>query len=478
MSTKTHGRAALTAAAGMVTGAAVLAGECAVPAPDAVFVRGDAAPSTGDGFQSFDRPNFGPNGFVGFAGQTDGENAADDVVYVGDRLVAREGDPAPGTKGGAFGVFEFFETGRQVNASGDMAFITNLRDVPAAENKALFREQTLIAREGTALDALPTRPVQELGFVGLLDDGRVGFFANVDGDPANDALVILGDEIILREGDVLEGLGASIEDNFDEIDWSGNGDLIVEVNTTLPSSMDFLVLRRTAATGAIEVLTGEGQSVGATGGDDFLELTLQCSIADSGMWAVRGNLGVAPPESDAIILTGHGFQVQQGEAIPELPGAVLGNFNGVDVNSAGQVLYLADIIGAADPNVDEGLFVDGCLLITDGVQAPGLPDGIPLTDIGFEQCRIDDDGRVVFTSAYIGGDGLFVLDPDADRPCPGDTGGAGGDGVVNLDDLLAVLANWGPCDEPPAPCPADVVPSGIVDLDDLLSVLANWGPCS
>ena len=44
---------------------------------------------------------------------------------------------------------------------------------------------------------------------------------------------------------------------------------------------------------------------------------------------------------------------------------------------------------------------------------------------------------------------------------------------VNISDLLAVLAAWGPC---PAPCPADVTGDGILNVTDLLLVLvlANW----
>lgn len=55
--------------------------------------------------------------------------------------------------------------------------------------------------------------------------------------------------------------------------------------------------------------------------------------------------------------------------------------------------------------------------------------------------------------------------------CPADTSG---DGTVAVDDLLAQLADWGPC---PAPCPSDVNGDGTVDIADLLDLLAAWGPC-
>lgn len=58
-------------------------------------------------------------------------------------------------------------------------------------------------------------------------------------------------------------------------------------------------------------------------------------------------------------------------------------------------------------------------------------------------------------------------------PCPADITGTG---VVNVDDLLLVLNNWGPCVDPTV-CPADITGTGIVNVDDLLIILNNWGPC-
>jgi hypothetical protein len=54
---------------------------------------------------------------------------------------------------------------------------------------------------------------------------------------------------------------------------------------------------------------------------------------------------------------------------------------------------------------------------------------------------------------------------------PGVIGDTNGDGVVDVTDLLAVLAAWGlPCDG----CPEDVDGDNDVDVNDLLDVLANW----
>jgi glucose/arabinose dehydrogenase len=48
-------------------------------------------------------------------------------------------------------------------------------------------------------------------------------------------------------------------------------------------------------------------------------------------------------------------------------------------------------------------------------------------------------------------------------------------GVVNVNDLLAVITSWGPCFE----CPSDIAPhptgDGTVNVNDLLLVVTNWG---
>ena len=54
--------------------------------------------------------------------------------------------------------------------------------------------------------------------------------------------------------------------------------------------------------------------------------------------------------------------------------------------------------------------------------------------------------------------------------CPADLSG---DGNVDIDDLFAILAGWGACND----CPEDLNDDGMVNIDDLFAVLAQWGPC-
>lgn len=53
-------------------------------------------------------------------------------------------------------------------------------------------------------------------------------------------------------------------------------------------------------------------------------------------------------------------------------------------------------------------------------------------------------------------------------------GDVNGDWRVNIDDLLAIIAGWGPCSPLPLDCSADLDASGTVDIDDLLEVINGW----
>jgi hypothetical protein len=67
-------------------------------------------------------------------------------------------------------------------------------------------------------------------------------------------------------------------------------------------------------------------------------------------------------------------------------------------------------------------------------------------------------------------DNLTVDELVCTEPCAADVSG---DGTVNVDDLLAVIAAWGATSGP-----ADVDQDGIVNVNDLLLVIGAWGSCA
>jgi hypothetical protein len=96
---------------------------------------------------------------------------------------------------------------------------------------------------------------------------------------------------------------------------------------------------------------------------------------------------------------------------------------------------------------------------------------------------INGDGCPDLVVGFSGEPSVVVFYNKCPVQCLGDlAGGKGGsgDGSVGVPDLLFVINAWGPCDEPPAACPADIAPrggDGSVGVPDLLAVINNWGPC-
>jgi hypothetical protein len=58
--------------------------------------------------------------------------------------------------------------------------------------------------------------------------------------------------------------------------------------------------------------------------------------------------------------------------------------------------------------------------------------------------------------------------------CPGDI--AGGDSMINIDDLLVIVNAWG-WTGPTGGHPGDISNNGQVEIDDLLAVVNHWGAC-
>lgn len=102
----------------------------------------------------------------------------------------------------------------------------------------------------------------------------------------------------------------------------------------------------------------------------------------------------------------------------------------------------------------------------------GLHAFVPseFTSSGARSVHVADDGAIT-----VGGYGWNGVTERSEaliwRSIAGRPGDVNGDGFVDFEDLLLLLAAWGPCED----CPEDVDGNGQVDFADLLIVLANWG---
>jgi hypothetical protein len=382
-----------------------------------LYLRGDPAPGTGATYETFDRPILGSSGNVLHVGDTNAATTADDFVMVGNTLIAQEGAAAPGTGAGTFGIFDIIQSGGQINSSDHVIFLGGINGVPTTANRGMWSNASgalaLVAQEGQPAAGIAGRTYLDFDFPGVFDSGNNGFVAVLDASSTTtDSVIYRNGAVAHREGSQapFRPAGVNYDANFAEAEWAPDGTLLFVGNTNDPAGGDQYLVRDIG--GVSTVVAQEGQAIAANAGADFLELFLQISIADNGRWGMRGNLGVAPSTSDAFVMTEGGFYKQEGEAVPELPGVNVGNFNGIDINSNGDVILLADLIGAADPNIDEGLFFNDQLIITDGVQAPGLPAGTLLSEIDFEELSINDSGNMIFVASYTGtvvGQGIFSI---------------------------------------------------------------------
>lgn len=90
--------------------------------------------------------------------------------------------------------------------------------------------------------------------------------------------------------------------------------------------------------------------------------------------------------------------------------------------------------------------------------------GSDLTLGGTRFCDNEPD-HIVGEFQDLGGNEFFIV-------CDPVLGDLNGDGVVNVADMLILLAAWGPCDA--SHCPADLNDDGVVNAADLLVLLSNW----
>jgi hypothetical protein len=91
--------------------------------------------------------------------------------------------------------------------------------------------------------------------------------------------------------------------------------------------------------------------------------------------------------------------------------------------------------------------------------------------------NIDGDGWKDLVIGRCAGTSVWMNVPPA-IPCIADIAPMGQlDGVINVNDLLAVIFAWGPAGGPADIAGPSGTPDGVVDVNDLLVVINAWGAC-
>jgi hypothetical protein len=194
-------------------------------------------------------------------------------------------------------------------------------------------------------------------------------------------------------------------------------------------------------------------------------------------------------------LSGRLLDEPNGEVVGEVQGMsddgtiLLGNWNGQAFmwTEKDGVTLLGELfpgwVAAATDIADDGTIVGHASLVQSfeaWIKLPGeditsledyLTDqgaeGVPHLD--FAQAISTDATTIIGQTSRFPSIGWIAHLPGAER-CAGDVDG---DNVVDFDDLLLLLASWGPCPG----CDADFDGNDMVDFADLLTLLSAWGPC-
>lgn len=137
---------------------------------------------------------------------------------------------------------------------------------------------------------------------------------------------------------------------------------------------------------------------------------------------------------------------------------------------------------ATDPEIPA---LCGTIITINGVSrtviGPEVVGGVMIMNVHYARHAVTHGGGALTInlddlpggSVFYNCNGLQIVP----RNCRNDIAPAGGDGQVNVTDLLAVITAWGACPQPPANCPNDINFDGQVGVGDLLSVIGAWGPC-
>ena len=275
---------------------------------------GDAAPGTSGALFSFlGDPLLNGAGQTAFKGNLTGAGVSisnDSGIWSeaggnGLKLVAREGDAAPGTSGALFSAFILSPA---FNSAGQTAFHSSLTGtgVTDSNNAGIWSEGAgsglaLIARAGDAAPDTSGAVFSTLGIPVINSAGQTAFSGTLTGtgiSESNNGGVWSegggsGLELVAREGDAAPGTSGALFSGFRDV-----------------------VLNDAGQTGFTGSVTGSGVS----------------SSNNRGIWSEGGGNGLK-------------LVAREGDAAPGTSGAFFSSFRSPIFNRAGQTAFLAELTG-------------------------------------------------------------------------------------------------------------------------------------
>jgi hypothetical protein len=332
-----------------------------LPAQGAITVvarTGNAAPGiSGASYAGFlGAPRINASGQIAYVAVLSGSgigSSNDATLWRDASLIAREGSPAQGLAGVSFGSFS---TNLRINATGHVAFWSPLSGtgVTTGSDEAIWRDSTLVAREGSPAPGLAGVTYGALSSIPALNSAeQVAYLSALGGTgvtASNDTSIWRDGTLLVREGNTTPELSGVSFGAF----------------TSTPQ------INATGQVAFASLLTGTGVT----------------AASNTAIWR------------DATLVA------RAGNAAPGLPGIVYGNLatNTLCITDSGQVAYSSQLSGSdVFSTNDEAIWRSGTLIVREGTPAAGLP-GLTHASLGAD-LELSEGGVVAF-SGLLAGSGI------------------------------------------------------------------------
>ncbi|MCI0674949.1 MAG: hypothetical protein L0Y42_04135 [Phycisphaerales bacterium] len=466
----------------------------------ALVVENGALPGGPAGHTIFSINNSGVNHAGGFSFSI---NSSDGVATLSHVWGNASGGPGTVLRTeGTFGLLvqTAYESFCGMSDSGAVGYSATGTGGPVGGFDSVWVDDTPIAVEGDGVSGMPGQFWVFGSRPGITADGQIywggGFSAVMGGTTQNRGLFFGASATPLYVGGTTPpGLPAPINGstiNFDYRMSALGTHWIAPLTMSVPatSANDATILFDGVGLELDGALVREGSPVpalvGGLAGENWANFDL-IGITENGDYLITGDTSAATTQDEFVLVNGQ-IVLREGQVLDGE--TLIGDIEGGYMNEDGDIAVTWDIVGpvaALEALIvnDKIVLVEGDLVDLDG-DGSTEPNSVLSDFTGISALTISDrdekgNVRLYFTadvdtlgtpSTSDDTEGGFVLEIDV-VVCAADVAPPGGDGVVNVADLLALIGVWGPCPG----CPEDLVADGTVNVLDLLALIAEWGAC-